>query len=67
LPQHVHHLHLEDRVDGLYADAGPALGHGEHIDHADGKVVDKLAEHQAHDFHGDTRATVSEHLEECEG
>lgn len=67
LAQHVHHLHLEDWVDGFYADARTALRHRKHIHHADGKVVDKLAKHQSHDFHRYTGATVSEHLEQGEG
>lgn len=43
LPQHIHHLHLEDRVDSFYADARTTLRHGKHIHHADREVVHKLA------------------------
>lgn len=67
LPEHVHHLHLEDRVDSFYADARPALRHRKHIHHAHREVVDELAQHQAHDFHGHTGAAVTEHLEEGKG
>jgi hypothetical protein len=62
LPQHIHHPHLEHRVDGLYTNACPALGHGENIHHTNGEIVDKLAQHQAHHFHRHTGAAVSEHL-----
>jgi len=64
LPQHVHHLHLEHRVDGLYTNAGTALGHREHIHNLHGEVIDELAKHQTHDFHGHTGTAMSKHLEQ---
>jgi hypothetical protein len=67
LPEHVHHLHLEHRVDGLNTDARAALRHRKHIHHADSEVVDKLAKHQTHDFHRYTGAAVTQHLEQGEG
>lgn len=67
MSQHVHHLHLENRVDGLYTNAGTTLGHGENIHHAYREVVDELSQHQTHDFHGNTSAAVSQHLEEGKG
>lgn len=66
LAEHVHHLHLEDRVDSLYTDTGTALRHRKHIHHADSEVVHEFAKHETHDFHRHTGATVSEHLEEGE-
>jgi hypothetical protein len=66
LPEHVHHLHLEHRVDSFNTDARAALRHSKYIDHADSEVVDKLAEHQAHDFHRYTSAAVPQHLEQGE-
>jgi hypothetical protein len=67
LPEHVHHLHLEDRVDSFYADARTTLWHRKHIHNPDSEVVDKLPKHQTHDFHRHTGATVPEHLEQGEG
>jgi hypothetical protein len=67
LPQHVHHLHLEHGVDGLDADTGSALGHGEDVHHADCELIDELPQHQAHDLHGNACAAVPEHLEEGKG
>lgn len=67
MSQHVHHLHLENRVDGLYTNAGTTLGHGENIHHAYREVVDELSQHQTHDFHGNTSTAVSQHLEEGKG
>mmetsp|Transcript_31889 Transcript_31889/g.93710 ORF Transcript_31889/g.93710 Transcript_31889/m.93710 type:complete len:331 (+) Transcript_31889:2125-3117(+) len=67
LLQHVEHLGLVDGIDGLDADAGARLGHAEHVDAVDGVVVDELAEHEAHDLHGDAGPAVLEHLEEGEG
>lgn len=66
LPEHVHHLHLEDRVNGLYTDTGTTLGHRKHVHHADREVVDELAQHQAHDFHRHAGAAVPQHLEQGE-
>ena len=55
LLEHVKHVCLEDVVNGLDADPSPALRHGEDVDDPDGVVVDKLAEHEAHDLHGHAR------------
>ena len=67
LLEHVEHLGLVDRVDGLDADRRAGLGHAEHVDAVDGVVVDELAEHEAHDLHGDAGPAVLEHLEEGQG
>lgn len=67
LPKHVHHAHLEDRVDGFDADSGSALRHGKDIHHSNGEVVNELAQHQAHDLHGNTSSAMSQHLEKGEG
>mmetsp|Transcript_27721 Transcript_27721/g.65035 ORF Transcript_27721/g.65035 Transcript_27721/m.65035 type:complete len:332 (+) Transcript_27721:223-1218(+) len=67
LLQHVQHLGLVDRIDGLDADGRSRLRHAEHVDAVDGVVVDELAEHEAHDLHGDAGPAVLEHLEEGEG
>lgn len=64
LSKHIHHLGLEHGVDSLDTDSGTALGHSKHIHNLDGKVIHKLAQHQTHDFHGHTCATVSKHFEE---
>lgn len=58
LPQHLHHLGLENRVYGFDANACSALRHGEDVHDANGEVVDEVTEHETHDFHGDTGATV---------
>lgn len=58
LPQHIHHLCLEHWVDGLNTDTSSALGHRKHIHHANCEVIDELSQHQSHDFHGDTCATM---------
>jgi len=67
LSQHVHHLHLENWVDGFDTNASTALWHRKHIHHAYCKVVDEFSKHKTHNLHGDARATVPEHLEEGEG
>ena len=67
LPQHIHHPCLEDGVHGLDTDTSSALWHGEDIDYPHCVIVDELAEHKAHDFHGDAGAAVPKHLEEGEG
>mmetsp|Transcript_10239 Transcript_10239/g.21461 ORF Transcript_10239/g.21461 Transcript_10239/m.21461 type:complete len:286 (+) Transcript_10239:190-1047(+) len=67
LLEHIEHFRLEDGIDGLDADRRSGLGHGEDVDAVDGVVVDELAEHEAHDFHGDAGAAVFEHFEEGEG
>lgn len=64
LPQHVHHLGLEDGIDSLDGDTGTRLWHGENVHDLDGVVVDELAEHQTHDLHWNTGAAVTQHLEE---
>lgn len=58
LPQHIHHLCLEHWIDGLDTDTGSTLWHRKHIHDANCEVIDKLSQHQAHDFHGDTCATM---------
>jgi hypothetical protein len=67
LSQHIHHLGLKDGIYGFDGNAGAGLWHGEDIHDPNGVVVDKLAQHQAHDFHGHTGATVPKHFEESEG
>lgn len=67
LAQHVHHLCLEYGVNSLDTNSSSRLGHGENVHDFDCEIVDKLAEHQAHDFHGHTSAAVSQHLEQGEG
>ena len=66
LAQHVHHLGLEDGIHGLDRHTGSRLRHGKDVDDAHRVVVDKLSQHQPHDFHGHTGASVAEHLEEGE-
>lgn len=67
LSQHLHHLHLEHRVDGLDTDAGTTLWHGKHVHDTDSEIVDELSQHQSHDFHWYTCPAMSQHLEEGEG
>lgn len=67
LSEHVHHLHLKYRVDGFDTNAGAALRHRKHVYYPDCEVINKLPQHQTHDFHGNTSAAVAEHLEEGEG
>ena len=67
LLEHVEHLGLVDGIDGLDAHRRTRLGHAEHIHTIDGVVVDELAEHEAHDLHGDAGPAVLEHLEQGEG
>ena len=67
LLEHVEHLGLVDRIDGLDADGRAGLRHAEDVDAVDGVVVDELAEHQAHDLHGHPGPAVLEHLEQGEG
>lgn len=67
LSQHLHHLHLEYRVDGLDTDASTTLWHGKHVNDTDSEVVDKLSQHQSHDFHRYTCPAMSQHLEEGKG
>lgn len=57
LPQHVQHLCLENGVNSLDGNSRSALGHSKNINHTNGVVVDKFAQHQAHDFHRNTSAT----------
>lgn len=59
LPEHLHHLGLEHRVHGLDADTGTTLRHSENIHYSNCIFVDKLSQHQAHDFHRHTSTTVS--------
>ncbi len=59
LPQHIHHLCLEHRIDGLDTDTSTTLWHCKHINHSNCEIVDELSQHQSHDFHGNPRATVS--------
>lgn len=66
LPQHVHHLGLEDRIDSLNTDASTALRHSKDVDHPHGIVIHELSQHETHDFHRHTGAAVSQHLEESE-
>lgn len=66
LAEHVHHLCLEYRIDSLDTNSSSGLGHGENVHDLDCEIVDKLAQHQTHNFHGHTGATVAQHLEKSQ-
>ena len=67
LLQHVEHLGLKHGIHRFHGYASPGLRHGEDVHAVDGVVVHELAEHEAHDFHGDACSAVFEHFEEGEG
>lgn len=67
LLQEVQHLCLEDWIDGFHGDSSSTLGHGKDIGDTDGVVIDELSKHETHNFHGDSRTGMAEHLEESEG
>lgn len=67
LPQHLHHLHLENGVYSFDTDTSTALWHRKYIDHANCKVIDEFSQHQTHDFHGHACAAMTQHLQEGEG
>ena len=62
----IHEFLLEDWVDRLYRHRGTHLRHGEHIDDSDRIVVYDLADHQAHDFEGNTSSAMLHHLKKGE-
>src|SRR6266496_1762853 len=67
LPQHVHHLCLENRIHSLDTDTCPTLRHGEHIHNADCEIIYEFSQHQAHDFHRYSSSSMSQHLQERKG
>lgn len=60
--QHIDHLGLENVIHRLYADRRTGLWHSKDVDDLNSVFVDKLAQHQTHDFHRDTSASVFQHL-----
>lgn len=66
LLQHVHHLRLEYMVHRLDRDCRSRLWHGEDVDDLYCVLVHELPEHETHDFHWYTGATVFQHLSNCE-
>lgn len=63
LPQHIHHLGLEDRVYSFNGDTSPGLRHRKHVYDAHCVIVDELSQHETHNFHRHTGAAVAQHLE----
>ena len=58
LLEHLHHLGLEYRINGLDTDTGTALRHGKDIHDVNRILIHELAQHQTHDFHRHTGAAV---------
>ncbi len=67
LPEHVHHLCLKYRINSLHTDTGSALRHSKYIYYPHRIIVDKLSQHQAHNFHRHTSSTMPQHLEQSKG
>mmetsp|Transcript_17976 Transcript_17976/g.48884 ORF Transcript_17976/g.48884 Transcript_17976/m.48884 type:complete len:212 (+) Transcript_17976:2631-3266(+) len=62
--QHVHHFGLEHRIHRLDRHGRSGLRHGKDIHTVDRVIIDKLTQHQAHDFHGNPGAAVLQHFEQ---
>ena len=63
LLEHVHHVGLEDVVDGLDGDCRPGLWHGKYVNHLHSIFIHESAKHKTHDFHRYTGASVLQHLD----
>jgi hypothetical protein len=57
LSEHIGHVCLEDWIDGFDGNTGTTLGHSKDIDNLDSIIINKLSQHETHNFHGDSSAT----------
>mmetsp|Transcript_32039 Transcript_32039/g.83041 ORF Transcript_32039/g.83041 Transcript_32039/m.83041 type:complete len:146 (+) Transcript_32039:402-839(+) len=62
LPQHGRHFGLKDRIDVFHGNRGSGLRHGVNVDAINGVIVHEFTQHESHDFHRHSGASVFQHF-----